>query len=772
MYSWEAQRVPRPTLLALGSEMERMADTIPGAERTAGALTPERFQDRYSRLVIWAILLALALAVLSLRFHRLGEFPQGLTHDEGVDGVLALGVLEGEHAIFFLGPGNSGRDASTIYALALSTALFGRTLLAMHLPTALGSAGLVFVVFWLGRLLFGRDENGQPTPWRGLLIGGVGAGLLAVSLGQTIIGRTSFNNVAHMPLLLSLCLALLWWGWGQGSQGGRVWWRIALAGACAGLLVYTYVPARLTPLLFLLFGLSFLYPWTYGNDGRERSGKFFLYSRLFSRWRSEVPWVSIFVGMAVLLALPLLVHFALHPEHLFWRSNQLWVLDSDRSQGDPLAALWRNVWEHLMVLGFRGDLNWERNFAGQPMLKPWEAVFFWLGAAIVVRRWQRPANRLLFLWLGLLLLPAMLARDSAPPPNTLRMNGAAPAIYLLTGVGVWETFRYLRERLRTYRFIGAEKTKTAIVLGVVVGGSILTQGIFTYHTYFHRWAAAPETYRAFETDWTELAWTLNEQPADTDTVYLIAYRVDGHPSFSYLYQNEPLAHVVPANMPNLAQRLRSTLAANETLSRIRVVDWSADSPWTGDGDENIIVLLGKYGRSVGSDEFASFRIRNYIDINLDRSWTFYENLESREVLYDGGIIIRGIAIGHGEEQLSSQQLLNLGQSRSLWVGLQWEAHPDVKNDFAISLRLYDAEGAMSYQRDVVLGNANQARTGEWSAEEVVDTLFHLDFPAVLQSGDYELRLVVYDTETLTPTVDIDVWEPELVLARLSLAELH
>lgn len=123
------------------------------------------------------ILLALTLAVLSLRFYRLGEFPPGLTHDEGVDGVLALSVLGGEHAIFFLGPRNSGRDASTIYAIALSTALFGRTLLAMHLPTAVGSAGLVFAVFWLGHLLFGRDVHGKPTPWRGMLIwGGQGQG--------------------------------------------------------------------------------------------------------------------------------------------------------------------------------------------------------------------------------------------------------------------------------------------------------------------------------------------------------------------------------------------------------------------------------------------------------------------------------------------------------------------------------------------------------------------------------------------------------------------
>ena len=57
---------------------------------------------------------------------------------------------------------------------------------------------------------------------------------------------------------------------------------------------------------------------------------------------------------------------------------------------------------------------------------------------MAVWRWQRPAYRLLFLWLIVLILPATLSNDN--PPNTMRMMGAAPAIYLLAGVGVWEAF--------------------------------------------------------------------------------------------------------------------------------------------------------------------------------------------------------------------------------------------------------------------------------------------------------------------------------------------
>ena len=107
-----------------------------------------------------------------------------------------------------------------------------------------------------------------------------------------------------------------------------------------------------------------------------------------------------------------------------------------------------NVWVYLLSLGFRGDLNWRHNFPGQPLLNPWQTLFFWLGVGAAVWRWQRPAYRLLLLWLGLLILPATLAVEGTPTPSTVRMIGAMPAIYLLVAVGMWEAFRLLKERYR------------------------------------------------------------------------------------------------------------------------------------------------------------------------------------------------------------------------------------------------------------------------------------------------------------------------------------
>ncbi len=55
-------------------------------------------------------------------------------------------------------------------------------------------------------------------------------------------------------------------------------------------------------------------------------------------------------------------------------------------------------------------------------------------------------------------------------------------------------------------------------------------------------------------------------------------------------------------------------------------------------------------------------------------------------------------------------------------------------------------------------------------EEPVDNLFHLELPADLAAGEYELRLVIYESDTRKPTAQLDVWNTEIVLARLRLAE--
>ena len=716
-------------------------------------------------LATGGILLALALAVFILRLHRLTELPPGLHNDEGAHGINALQVLQGEHAAFF--PDNNGREGLIVYAIALAVSFLGRTALAIRAPTALASAATVFAVFWLGWRLFGLDEDsGRATPWRGLLIGGVGAGLLAVSFGQTVLGRTAFRG-NFLPLLLSLCFALLWLGWRQRSL-----WQVTLAGVCAGLLPYTYIPARFTPLLFIFFGLSFLPSWISSQKSADIGETATLsHVKTFRRvgpLRPNLKTVGLFAGVAMLVAAPILIHFALHTDHFFLRSEQTMVFDPERNQGNPLGTFLNNVWGYLLAFGFRGDPLWRHNFSGKPMLNPGEAIFFWIGAGMAVWRWQRrPAYRLLLLWLGVLFLPAMLARESASvPPNTLRIIGAAPAVYLLVAVGVWESFQYLRAR-----YVRQKETKAALTLAVVVAVLILAQGVLTYRSYFQKWAAAPEIQRAYEAEWPDLIQMVQAHSSEESVVYLIPGYLRQY-NFDFLYQGNVPSHLVHTATPNFTHKIESTLAATENLSTIKVVDWDVDVIWKGNETELLAVLLSKYGRYLGTEDYDILQVHNYADLSFDHPWTFYEYMEPRTVNYDGGISLQGLALGRGEEQLSSQQPLIVEEERAFWLVLKWETAPDLHIDYAISLRLHDAEGRAVYHKDEVLWKADHTKTGIGGPSELFDTPFQVDIPADLLPGEYELRLIVYDEESLKPTVELGVWEPEVALARLRLEELQ
>ena len=81
---------------------------------------------------------------------------------------------------------------------------------------------------------------------------------------------------------------------------------------CAGLLPYTYIPARFTPFLFLHLRFELCV----------------LPLRSFTREKMRAPnyrWAAIFVVTAGLVAAPILVYFALHPEHFFIRSKEVWL---------------------------------------------------------------------------------------------------------------------------------------------------------------------------------------------------------------------------------------------------------------------------------------------------------------------------------------------------------------------------------------------------------------------------------------------------------------
>ncbi len=58
------------------------------------------------------------------------------------------------------------------------------------------------------------------------------------------------------------------------------------------------------------------------------------------------------------------------------------------------------------------------------------------------------------------------------------------------------------------------------------------------------------------------------------------------------------------------------------------------------------------------------------------------------------------------------------------------------------------------------------RRSRWQPGEASESLIVFEVPQDLAPGNYDLRLVLYDDKTQTPTVQVGVWQPETTLARL------
>ena len=119
----------------------------------------EHATTRRQRIVRMLIVATLLLIAGALRLPRLEYLPPGLFIDEGANGMDALGVLQGHHALFF--PANQGREGVVIYAAALAIALPGHTITAVRLPTALASVGTVLAALWLGVQVLFSELRGK-----------------------------------------------------------------------------------------------------------------------------------------------------------------------------------------------------------------------------------------------------------------------------------------------------------------------------------------------------------------------------------------------------------------------------------------------------------------------------------------------------------------------------------------------------------------------------------------------------------------------------------
>lgn len=356
--------------------------------------------NRYE-LLFTAVLFAVAFA---LRGTATAVMPPTFSGDEGSAGLTAVLFRDGQASNLFATGWFS--FPSLYFALqSVGLHIWGQTIEALRIPSALAGAATVVALYWLGRSLFDRR------------VAAIAAVYLTVSHYHIHISRIGLNNIWD-GLFGVLALLGFWHGWKTGRRSAYV-----LCGVALGLGLYFYVSIRALPLLFLLW--SALALW------RERA-----------QFRQRLPGMVLAAFVAVVIALPLGLYFLERPEEFNAPLNRVTILGERLQQevqfrGQPASQI---LLEQLRnaVLGFTQEPLRLLYDPGAPLLLTGAATLFLLGIV-----WGIFYFDLRYWLLFLPLLAALVSNTvSQDPPASQRYILAIPMVAIILAaplgqLGAW-----------------------------------------------------------------------------------------------------------------------------------------------------------------------------------------------------------------------------------------------------------------------------------------------------------------------------------------------
>ena len=434
----------------------------------------------------------------ALRFSALDRVPPGIYWDEVVDGQKGLEAVREQKFEVFYHVG-SGREGLWINMLGLAESAFGANPFGLRICAALVGTLTVVFVYFLARELF-TNRVAIFAAW-----------LLASSFWHVWVSRMAYRAVL-VPLLLTASLYLLIRAWREGDGALDPAWQwpaVILSGALYGLGFHSYIAFRFTPILLAFFLLS---------EYRRRKA----FGRLDTRWRAMV---SLWLGTAFIVALPIGLYFLEHPQDFWLRAGQVSVF----SVQYPLRAFGNALVATLGLFNIRGDLGSVNNIGGSPQLLFPVGVLFLIGIVLASRRAFQKDNqaagyRLLCAWFAILLIPHLLTLDV---PNAVRAIGVIPPVFLFAGMGADVLYERLKQK-KVYAL--------AFFLGLVLVSAV--EG----YRYFVVWGRDPWVARTFGHQYVNVGQYLNSLPKGT-TRYVIAgdwgtetirFLTQGSPSVKYL----------------------------------------------------------------------------------------------------------------------------------------------------------------------------------------------------------------------------------------------
>lgn len=213
------------------------------------------------------------------------------------------------------------------------------------------------------------------------------------------------------------------WAWDHQATS-----TVATFSAALALAAFRHRSGRLAVLAGLVLGLG---PYAHASGRLVFLAPAAVFGWALARRRREEARLSalVFAG-ALLVASPLLLEWARHPER--FRAHVADISILSRGAGQAPRALLENVRDYAALFFLRGDPIERHGDPSRPIVLTGVALFLTAGAAAGVRR--AGVERLLLVSAAVFLVGGLLARDTNAA-NASRISPAAPFLLVLAALG-------------------------------------------------------------------------------------------------------------------------------------------------------------------------------------------------------------------------------------------------------------------------------------------------------------------------------------------------
>jgi 4-amino-4-deoxy-L-arabinose transferase-like glycosyltransferase len=653
----------------------------------------------------WIAITLVTLLAAALRLWALGAIPPGLAHDEVANWLIARDILAGRQAIYFTAA--YGHEPLYQYAQAATVALFGDHWLGLRYPSvAFGLLGLA-ATYVLIRRLFGGPVA--------LLSGG----WLAMSFWPLFYARVALRAIT-LPFTAALSVYFLARATNLSATHAKSTPRLGdwlLAGLFLGLSLYTYMAARILPIILPAF-------LVYAFIIRPSS----------SPSRTPVPWsrILLFLLTAVVISAPLMLWLATHPGAEDRIAEVREPLDR-LFDGDP-SLVWQNLVANLKFFSFAGDPWPRQNLPGRPVFAdPISAVLFYAGVLIALFRWRDPRYGLLLLWLGGALVPSIA---TAVAPSSIRNVLGLVVVFVFPALALVEAVRFLRLTLHSLLPTPYSLLPASCIL-------LLTPCLFlTVRDYFLTWPRHDVVRFDYQTDLSGVARRLDELPLQTPVAVagLSVHTMDG-PGLKLAARRDVRGVRLCDTRETLVVPARSSDGGPVWLFVPQVV------PLDPDLQERLlrwgaVMEIGSQSSWPAPTSFVGYRVPGDAELRR-RPLGDLQRLETAASLPDGTPVTLPISFGESLALVGYERLQQCTAPGDLLALLTyWHVETSPSTPLKTFVHLLGGSETPIAQHDG-LGSPPQ----RWAAGDLVVQKHTIPIPDDLAPGQYQLQMGLYDPTT-------------------------